>query len=308
MKRASGRSWLGADARHRGARAAWLACSRGFMLLAVLGVTLLAGCGREGKLAGHYAAQSGEPRARILFLAGRDSHGPWAHEHRAGSLLLAEALHQQQPEFDVKVVYGGWPADDSLLQGVDSVVFYCDGGPGHMLNNHLPRFQQLLDAGVGVVALHYAVEVPPGGEAAAAMLRAIGGYFETHWSVNPHWTASFTSLPGHPVAQGVVPFTLKDEWYFNMRFVPQMTGVTPILSAVAPPETMRRDNGPHSGNDAVRKLVADGVPQVVAWAYERPGNGRGFGYTGGHFHANWDDANARQLVLNAVVWTAQPGP
>ena len=93
-----------------------------------------------------------------------------------------------------------------------------------------------------------------------------------------------------------------DEWYFNMRFQP--AGVTPVLSAIAPGHTMERKNGPHSGNDHVRKLVAAGTPQVVAWAYEREGGGRGFGYTGGHFHRNWDDDNARNLVLNAIEWSA----
>ena len=95
---------------------------------------------------------------------------------------------------------------------------------------------------------------------------------------------------------------MEDEWYFNMRFVER--GVTPLLSAIAPLSTMERSNGPHSGNDAVRQLVADGVPQVVAWAYERDGGGRGFGYTGGHYHANWENDNARDLVLNAIEWVA----
>ena len=35
--------------------------------------------------------------------------------------------------------------------------------------------------------------------------------------------------------------------------------------------------------------------------------GRGFGYTGGHFHANWQDDSARRLVLNAIEWVAAPG-
>jgi hypothetical protein len=134
------------------------------------------------------------------------------------------------------------------------------------------------------------------------MLTAIGGYFETDWSVNPEWTANYTELPNHPVTRGLLPFRLQDEWYFNMRFVER--GITPILSAIAPPSTMARWNGPHSGNDAVRQLVADGVPQVTAWAYERTGGGRGFGYTGGHYHANWENANARELVLNAIEWVA----
>ena len=48
-----------------------------------------------------------------------------------------------------------------------------------------------------------------------------------------------------------------------------------------------------------------GDPQVLAWASERPGGGRGFGFTGGHFHRNWADDNYRKVVLNAILWTAK---
>lgn len=250
----------------------------------------------------HAATGAGEPGARVLFMAGRDSHGPGAHEHEAGTRLLVEGLRERRPDIEITAVYGGWPEDEALLDGIDALVMYCDGGKGHPMNPHIAQFERLLDRGVGVVALHYCVEVPPQGAEAAAMLRAIGGYFETHWSVNPHWEADFTALPAHPVTRGIAPFRMLDEWYFNMRFQP--AGVIPLLSAVAPPDTMERKNGPHSGNDAVRELVAAGVPQVVAWAYERPGGGRGFGYTGGHFHHNWDNDNARNLVLNAIEWVA----
>jgi len=91
--------------------------------------------------------------------------------------------------------------------------------------------------------MHYAVEVPIG-RAGVLMREAMGGYFETHWSVNPHWTADFKSLPKHPITRGVKPFTQKDEWYFHMRFQPEMKGVTPILSAHPPKETMNRKDGP----------------------------------------------------------------
>jgi type 1 glutamine amidotransferase len=179
---------------------------------------------------------------------------------------------------------------------------YCDGGDSHLINNHLTAFERLLDKGVGIVALHYCVEVPKDSAASVTLRRAIGGYFETGWSVNPIWEAQFRDLPKHPITQGIAPFTLKDEWYFNMRFVE--AHVTAVLQAVAPSSTMDRRNGPHSGNDAVRKLVAKGAPQTTAWAFERPGGGRGFGYTGGHYHANWAHKDARDLVLNAIEWVA----
>ncbi len=43
----------------------------------------------------------------------------------------------------------------------------------------------------------------------------------------------------------------------------------------------------------------------MAWAVERKDGGRGFGYTGGHFHRNWGDDNNRKLFLNAILWTAK---
>lgn len=243
------------------------------------------------------------PVGKIVFLAGPDSHAPGEHEHKAGSELLSAALLSRNPDYEIINVYGGWPQDSAVFQDVDALVMYCDGGRHHLINEQLEAFNRMVEQGVGVVALHYCVEVPKGSPSADAMLDAIGGYFETDWSVNPHWRAEFESLPEHPVTESVAPFSMQDEWYFNMRFRDQ--GVTDILAAIAPESTMSRRNGPHSGNDAVRKLVADGVPQVTAWAYERPGGGRGFGYTGGHFHKNWQDDSARNLVLNAIEWVAR---
>jgi hypothetical protein len=54
----------------------------------------------------------------------------------------------------------------------------------------------------------------------------------------------------------------------------------------------------------VRAAVARGEIQHVMWAGERPGGGRGFGFTGGHFHWNWGHPEHRQIVLNAIAWIA----
>ena len=250
----------------------------------------------------HSVATGVSPRAKVVFLAGPDSHLPGAHEHKAGSELLSDALRQRNPAIETVNVYGGWPSDERVFDGVDALVMYCDGGESHLINDQLQTFNRLVAEGVGIVALHYCVEVPKDSPSAESLLSAIGGYFETWWSVNPTWSANYTELPQHPITRNVSPFVLKDEWYFNMRFVDQ--GVTPILSATPPKATTKRWNGPHSGNDAVRQMVDAGMPQVTAWAYERPGGGRGFGYTGGHYHANWDHADARNLVLNAIEWVA----
>ena len=51
--------------------------------------------------------------------------------------------------------------------------------------------------------------------------------------------------------------------------------------------------------------VKAGKKQVLAWAYEGENGSRGFGFTGGHYHQNWKNDNFRQVVLNALVWTAK---
>ena len=246
---------------------------------------------------------------KVVFIAGKPSHGYSQHEHNAGSLLLAKQLENAQAQGlpVVTAVYlNGWPKDVTALDNADTVVAYSDGGGGHFLNPHVEEFDELVqEKGIGLVCLHYAVETTKG-EKGDYFLKWLGGYFEPHWSVNPHWVANYDKLPNHPITQGVHPFEINDEWYFHMRFVPEMAGVTPILSAVAPPETMNRKDGPHSGNPYVREAVLERKePQHTAWAYERPdGKGRGFGFTGGHFHANWQHDDFRRLVLNAIVWTA----
>ena len=44
--------------------------------------------------------------------------------------------------------------------------------------------------------------------------------------------------------------------------------------------------------------------RTVAWAFERPGGGRSFGFTGLHYLASLDQPELRKLLLNAIVWTA----
>ncbi|MFP6899298.1 MAG: PVC-type heme-binding CxxCH protein, partial [Opitutales bacterium] len=176
---------------------------------------------------------------------------------------------------------------------------------GHPINRHLKEFDALAEKGVGLVCVHYAVEVPKGNPG-NMMMKWIGGYFETFWSVNPHWTAEFKTIGKHPVANGVKPFTLKDEWYYHMRFREGMKGVTPILSALPPAETLKRGNGPHSNNPYVKAAVLERKEeQHLAWASERPNGQRGFGTTGAHYHKSWDQDDFRTCVLNAIVWTAK---
>jgi hypothetical protein len=243
-------------------------------------------------------------KRKIVFVAGKPSHGRGQHEHRAGCMLLADHLGKSGLGFETVVVEKGWPEDESVFDGAAAVVIYADGGGRHPAMGHLEKLRSLAKAGVGIGCIHYAVEIPTG-DPGDTFLDTIGGFFETNWSVNPHWDATF-KMTDHPVANGVADFNVNDEWYYHMRFRKDMEGVTPILSSLPPAETLSRKDGPHSGNPAVRKAVLeDKQPQHVMWVFERPetlGGGRGFGFTGGHFHKNWKNDSQRSVVLNAIAW------
>jgi putative membrane-bound dehydrogenase-like protein len=275
-------------------------------LLAIVAVCLVTGTARA------QTAASAGPKRKVVFLAGKPSHAYGAHEHNAGCLLLAKELQAAMPNVQCDVHLNGWPTDEHFADGADCIVMYCDGGVGHMVNKHLAEADALAKKGVGIVCIHYGVEVPKG-ESGDKFLEWIGGYFEADWSVNPHWTAKYDNLPNHPITRGVQSFEINDEWYYHMRFREGMQGVTPILVALPPPESLSRPDGHHSGNPAVRKeVLQEKKPQVMAWASERPvaggpggdGTQRGFGFCGGHDHWNWGDPNFRKLVLNAIVWCA----
>lgn len=255
------------------------------------------------------AASAPKEKITICFVGHQTSHGFGKHEYMAGCHLIEDWLDEAYPETEIEGRYAvPWPEDEAtFFADADAVVFFCTGGARHVVNDHVAEFDKVMKTGAGLACLHYGVEVPIG-PSAKGMLAWMGGYFEANWSVNPHWDASFTTFTDHPAANGLEPFTINDEWYFHMRFVGDLAGVTPILSAVAPEETMSRKDGPHSGNPDVRKAVAAGEPQHVAWTYQRGedyNNGRGFGFTGLHYHDNWMDDNFRKTVLNGVAWAAQ---
>ncbi|MEX2044438.1 MAG: ThuA domain-containing protein [Opitutus sp.] len=252
------------------------------------------------------AAPASNADRKIVLIGGLPSHGPGAHEHNAGVLLLQKCL-AGVPGLKTEIVLNGWPRDQSVFEGADAVIIYCDGGEGHpvLQGGNLPALDAVLAKGAGLALLHYAVE-PTRERGQAEFMKWIGGAFEIHWSVNPVWVADFKSLPRHPITRGVEPFQLRDEWYFNMRFVDGMNGVTPILAAVPDKRTIVRRDGPHQNNPQVRAAVGRGDEQTVAWAYERSGDvGRGFGFTGGHFHQNWGNDDFRKIALNAILWLAR---
>lgn len=248
-------------------------------------------------------------KSKLLLIAGEPSHPPRMHEYRAGLLLLQQCLANRD-DIDVEVHEGGWVEEDSALDSADAVVFFSDGRAAHPLADtaHRRRLEPLLEKGLGFGALHYAVELSPQ-PAVRRFDRWLGGTYEFGYSYNPFWEADFRSLPDHPITRGVTPFSLRDEWYFNLHFSAEDDPregetFTPILVAT-PSMDVRSAPGGDSRTPYEHIVQEAGRSETLMWALERSDGGRGFGLTGGHFHDNWGDDNFRKAVLNALLWVSK---
>ncbi len=242
--------------------------------------------------------------ARILLIAGRPSHPPGEHEFRAGCLLLQRALNGMAG-VEASVASNGWPASLDAFADAAAVVIYADGGPGHpvLQGDRVHFLEGLARKGVGLGFMHYAVEVPKG-QAGELMQDWVGGYYEHEYSCNPMWNPEFALFPEHPVSRGLQPFSIRDEWYFNLRFREDMKGITPILVA-APPDAVRDGPYVYPPGPYPHIQAAKGRREVMMWVREREDGGRSFGFTGGHFHTNWGQPEFRKVVLNAMLWIAR---
>jgi hypothetical protein len=286
--------------RFAGFRGLSLAVATGFSV--VLLWTASTACSQqktERDIFDYEAHKAAKDCKRIVFVAGTEPHGARGnHEFLAAAIYLARTINAQYPNVYAAVhTMPKWPTD---LKHADAVVVLLN----HARTAINPAVKEAMDRKAGFMAIHYGVEVDKG-EQGKEYMKWLGGYFETNWSVNPFWTPEFKDLPKHDVTRGVKPFTINDEWYYHMRFVDKMEGVTPILAAVPPLSTIKgagQKSYAHEGNPDAYKDVQAGIKQVVAWAYERPGGGRGFGFSGLHKHSNLGDDNFRTLLLNAVAW------
>ena len=251
----------------------------------------------------HESARAADT-AKIVLVAGRQSHGPGDHEFNAGCKLLAKCLGEV-PGIEPVFVPGGWPKDESVFEGARAVLFFMDGGGGHPIiqQDHLEVIQKLIDKGVGIACLHYAVEVPKG-KPGDKFLDWIGGYYESGYSTNPHWVAAITSLPEHPITRGVKPFATQGRVVFQHPFSSgderghadpggqarrrnQERGLILATRPVRPHRRRQRTRrGAGLGGRAARR-------RPWLWIHRRS------------CHKNWGDPNFRKLVLNAILWTAK---
>ncbi len=255
-----------------------------------------------------FAADS--PR-KIVLIAGPKSHGPVGngiHDYPWSVKLLKVMLDNSNIAEQVRVEYhlDGWPSDPATLDDADTIMVISDGRDGDAYaeaphfgsEEHLAQVQKQIDRGCGFCTFHFSTFAPD--KYAKQIVDWSGGYFDWEengqkkWysAIQTHDTAIEIASPLHAISRGIKPFSMKEEFYFNVRFLPEgadpatVKAATPLLSVPVLPG--REPDG-----------------KIVAWAKERTNGGRGFGTTCGHFYENWKVAEFRTLILNALAWTAK---
>lgn len=237
------------------------------------------------------------PTHKIVMLAGEKSHGPGEHEYFKDMALLRDCL-SNVPGVTCELYADGWPDDPATLDNADAIVIHSDGKmKKHPLlqGDRLAVIERQMRRGCGLVVLHFALFVDQQ-RGSDQWLKWVGGYFDhqTGDRQEPRWQrnyysklikakATLTPASEHPVLRGVEKFDLFDEYYYKLRLA-EGASLTPILNA-----DIEGDSGAH----------------VVSWVIQRADGGRGFAYSGGHYHRNIEVDPLRRLLLNGIVWAAQ---
>jgi hypothetical protein len=141
-------------------------------VFAAVGVLLLHQTGVRTKTpvaegsAAHEVQRGTAPSAKrkVVFIAGPVSHAYGSHDHWPGARLLGRLLQENHSQIEAVVHRNGWPADPTAFDGAAAIVIYADGGARHPAITHLPEMDAMMKRGVGLVLMHYAVQLEENSE------------------------------------------------------------------------------------------------------------------------------------------------
>jgi type 1 glutamine amidotransferase len=219
---------------------------------------------------------------RVLLLGQKRDHPPETHEYYSG-LHVLQACLQRTPGLEVTQhrVDGAWTEGPELLAQADAIVLYLGEGARWVQDDprRLQAIRALAARGGGIVALHWAAGARDA-KYIPQFLELLGGM---HGGPDRKYTFVETDVrvvdQHHPIMRGVDLLRLKDEFYYRLKFADKGR-LTPLLQA----KIEDRD-------------------ETVAWAFERSGGGRSFGFVGMHYHDNWKLAACRRMVAQGLLWT-----
>lgn len=211
-----------------------------------------------------------------------DSHPPTTHEYVAGMKLLKKLLDKVDGlEVTEVEAVGAWKEGPELIERADGVVLFVTEGAKWIQAdpNRLKALAKVAQRKGGLSTLHWGMGTR---EAApiADFVKLFGG---CHGGPDRKYVVietDFEPEAKHPIAAGIKPIKVKDEFYYKLKFAQPDGSIQPVLRA-----------------------NIDGAKETVAWAWDRPEGGRSFGFSGLHFHDNWKLPEYRRLVAQGVLWS-----
>ena len=223
------------------------------------------------------------PGKVLLLYQGPDGHPPQTHEYELGMKLLHKML-EKVPDLETTLVKADEPWKDGpeLLAKADGAVLFLSEGAAWLNRDkdRLKAFQELAKRKGGLVVLHWAM----GTKDAANIKPFVELFGGCHGGPDRKYKVlqgeAFVVDRTHPLCRGVSHFKVRDEFYYQLKLHKSSAELLPML-----------------------QVEIDGKLETVAWAWERPDGGRSFGFSGLHFHENWQVPEYRRLVCQAVMWT-----
>jgi hypothetical protein len=239
-------------------------------------------------LCGSTPTQSAE---KTLLLIGQkpDGHPAGTHEYLAAQRIVAQLL-KDVPGLKTEIVEANepWSEGPERLANVDGAFLFVSEGAKWLSAD--PRryeaFTQLAQRKGGLTAIHWGIGTKDAKniEPYTRLLGASHGGPDRKYTFFETIDVSFAN--DHPVTSGLAPLTVGEEFYYQLKTADAAAGrITPLVTIA----------------------TADGR-QTVGWAFDRTDGGRSFGFTGLHFHKNWQRPEYRRLIAQGILWTMNIAP
>lgn len=228
------------------------------------------------------------PKKLLLLAQGPDGHPAGTHEYVAGQQVLRKCLAGVKGlETSIVRADGDWPDGPQHLAKADGAVLFVSEGAKWLNADPARRaaFAELAKRGGGLSVIHWGM----GTKDAAHIEPFVSLFGACHGGPDRKYKFLDTQVkiaaPDHPAMKGLKDFTIKEEFYYQLKQLPDAKGFTPLLTA-----------------------TIDGADPMVSWAWQRPDGGRSFGYSGCHFHENWSRPEYQRFLSQAVLWTLNITP
>jgi type 1 glutamine amidotransferase len=218
-------------------------------------------------------------KTKVLFIGKQPDHPYGSHMYLHTSRVLAKCA--EQTEGIETVVSDGWPTDEAVLKDVKTIVVYTSPAAEFLLDSpHRDLVDELMKKGVGLVTIHWASSIKKENleRLGDRWMSYLGGTWVSNVGLSTDKSPLEQLAPNHPLSRGWQPFEVHDEYYLNPTIGEK---ATPIL-----------------------QVQTKGQKVVVGWAFERPGGGRSYATTLGHYYENFELTRFRQPIVNAILWTA----